>query len=232
MRHVPCFSNSAKQLDTAFVEQVYHVVCRVQLNQPGACLVDLGCDVTSLELRGFMVRLKSLLSDTHSRIRPGQFLGFATMGRYDQQNSTRLHIDNGPKESILMLGYEATEVESRFSLADYSACAESLGISPEMFLSLYMPTTRACPPLEPFTKEIDSYRASSNQVVLINNSQASSFNGEQWQGLLHTADIPKPDPLLTRVINSTMIVPCESGESEPVCKETQKEFATTMAIMH
>ncbi|WP_156345023.1 hypothetical protein [Verrucomicrobium spinosum] len=55
----------------------------------------------------------------------GEPLEYVSMGRFDQQNTTRLHLDGAPARSFLMLGYEPTSVRSEFCIADYSRCAEA-----------------------------------------------------------------------------------------------------------
>ena len=65
------------------------------------------------------------------------------MARFDQQETTKFHLDGAPEQSMLMLGYEPSRVVSRLFLADYTRAASDLGITPQLFLTEFNPMYRA-----------------------------------------------------------------------------------------
>src|SRR5262245_9590615 len=112
--------------DPAQAEQVFGLVWRFDLDAPGFCLLDAGPEADSHALRLAMLALKERLSDLCSR-RTGKRLHFRSMARFDQQETTKFHLDGAPGESMLMLGYEPSRVHSRLFLADYTRAAFDLG---------------------------------------------------------------------------------------------------------
>lgn len=100
-------------------EKVFDFVWRFDFTAPGYCLLDIGPGVDSHSLRSWMVVLKERLSEVSVRRGRRPFL-FRSMGRFDQQDTTKFHLDGAPNQSMLMLGYEPSKVRSRLFLADYS----------------------------------------------------------------------------------------------------------------
>src|SRR5439155_1722383 len=92
-------------------------------------------------LRLAMLALKERLSDI-CFLRTGRRLLFRSMARFDQQETTKFHLDGGPDQSMLMLAYEPSQVHSRLFLADYTHAAFDLGITPQEFLQDYNPMFR------------------------------------------------------------------------------------------
>ncbi len=103
-----CLKPSSIQVAT-LAEEIYERVCRTDFTQPGFCVVNLGAETTSQGLRQLMVDVKKAMAALHQQ-RTGQTLIYLSAGRFDQQTSTRPHLDGGPDESLLMLGYESSEV--------------------------------------------------------------------------------------------------------------------------
>jgi hypothetical protein len=219
---------SADAAQPIFSAGVYENVCRTDFDAPGFCLIDLGPDSSSQALREFMLRLKRGLAEVH-RARPRRDLVFVSMGRFDQQVTTKLHRDGGPEESLLMLGYEPSEVTAEVALADYSKCAHELGLTPAEFLDQHNPMFGPGEELlRPYTTRVECFSNRSYQILLINNSIAPySRDGSAWQGVLHTATIHNPAEQLRRVVNSTMLASVPLGEREPVSQAEQDEFLTT-----
>src|SRR4051812_36229913 len=98
--------------DHGLAEQVFDLVWRFDFNAPGFCVLDFGPAVDSNTLRSWMVALKRLLSEI-SVHRGGHPFRFASMARFDQQVTTKFHLDGAPAESMLILGYEPSNVVSR-----------------------------------------------------------------------------------------------------------------------
>jgi hypothetical protein len=186
--------------------------CRVDFDSPGFCVVNLGPDIGSMSLSRLMVELKRELATIHES-RNGATLVYQSAGRFDQQETTRLHLDGGPDECLLMLGYEPTAVDSEMEIADYARCAFDLGLSPGQFMAEYNPMFgRGADLLTPYITRLPCFSPSDYRVVCINNSCAPySATRPAWQGVLHGATIPERNDSEARVIHSTMIAPAPVG---------------------
>lgn len=194
---------------------IYDTTCRTGFQSPGFCVINLGKDLDSQGFRKLMIDTKEALSQQHV-LRTGKSLVFVTASRFDQQESTRPHLDSGPAESMLLLGYEPSEIESEIEIIDFACCAFRRGMSPADFLAAHNPMFSGDHKmLQPYATKITNFSASDFQIVCINNSSAEySFSNPTWQGVLHTATIPNPDESKRRVINSTMIAPEIAGDAE------------------
>lgn len=212
-------------------ETLFPLVWRRDYSAPGFALVDLGTTTTSTALRSLMVELKREFSAI-CRTQAGNDLIYQSMGRFDQQNTTRFHRDNAPEESLLMLGYEPTPVPSRLLMADYSRCAHDLGITPADFLRDHNPMyQRGEEALSRYATVLDPFRAEHFQIVLINNSAAPwSSEGFRSQGVLHKAEILAPDATQSRIVNSTMLAAAPIGAHDLVDRAGQTEFASTAVV--
>ena len=109
---------------------IYKKVFRTDLTEPGFIVIDLGFTLGSQELRKYMVLLKNELSELHID-RFKQKLMYQWMGRFDQQETTKFHLDNAADQSFLMLGYEPTKIKSKLYFSDYIQLAASMKISGE-----------------------------------------------------------------------------------------------------
>lgn len=207
----------------------YRKVFRTDFGQPGFALFTLGPEFGSEQQRQLMVELKQefdRLEQTHRRRR----LVYQSLGRFDQQVTTKPHRDGGPDESILMLGYEPTLVESRISMSDYSQCAHDMGLTPAEFLDRHNPMfADGEQRLANYTTAVAEFDNSSFQILIINNSQTPS-GSDRLQGVLHTAEIINPNPNEMRVVNSTMISAAAQTSDEEVSPAYQQEFIRTDVI--
>ena len=193
-----------QQTASELAEAAYLEVFRTDFSQPGFALFNLGPEFGSRQQRRLMVLLKDELARLDHRHR-GRTLYYQSLGRFDQQVTTKPHRDGGPDESILMLGYEPTVVQSQISLLDYSKCAFDLGLTPAEFLDRHNPMfPDGLDRMASYTTTLTEFDDSSFQILLINNS-VSPFGESRLQGVLHTAEIINPDASRMRVINSTMI---------------------------
>jgi hypothetical protein len=208
---------------------IYQRVCRTNFNEPGFCLLDFGSSIDSHEFRGIMINLKEQLAIHHEAVR-GQTLIFCSAARFDQQTTTKLHLDGGPVESFLMLGYEPSEIRAEVQLADYAKCAHDLGLTPQEFMTKHNPMFRSgAELLAPYVTRIPCFSNQSFQIICINNSSAP-FDGASWQGLLHAARIANTNDAHRRIINSTMICPAEIGAPEGVPPAELQDFANSSAV--
>src|SRR5579883_342324 len=76
-------------------ENVFGLVWRTDFTPPGFCLLDAGPGVDSHTPRSWMVALKRLLSEVGARRGQAGFV-YRSMARFDQQDTTKFHIDGGP----------------------------------------------------------------------------------------------------------------------------------------
>lgn len=211
-----CLRPSA--LDAASIAaEVDRRTCRVGFDAPGFCVVNVGRDIDPVGFRRLMVDLKRELAAIHESV-TGRTLAYLSAGRFDQQETTRLHLDGGPDECLLMLGYEPSPVDSEMAFADYAKCAFDLGLSPGQFMAEYNPMFRhADDVLRPYTTRVPCLSPGDYRIVCINNSCAPySESRPAWQGVLHGARVPAPDASESRVINSTMIASVPAGTPDTV----------------
>jgi hypothetical protein len=127
--------------DRVIAETVFDLIWRMDFTAPGFCLLVLGPQLDSHTLRSWIVALKQQLSDINIG-RGGRRFVFRSMARFDQQDTTKFHLDGAPEQSMLLLGYEPSKVRSRLFLADYTQAAFDLGITPKQFLQDFNPMYR------------------------------------------------------------------------------------------
>jgi hypothetical protein len=189
-------------------------VFRTNLSQPGYALVDLGLEYTPRDFRALLVGLGESLAEEYQR-RHGSTLRFVSISRFDQQNSTRPHRDGGPDASILVLGYEPTDVPGRVWLLDYSRAAFERGLTPTEFLDCCNPAFGGDPELlRAHTLELTAFRPAHFQVLVVNNSNLPYADRQRGMlGLLHHAVIDRPMPGCSRPIDSLLMGIVEGGLS-------------------
>ncbi|WP_449070443.1 hypothetical protein [Prosthecobacter sp.] len=159
----------------------------------------------------------------------GEPLKYLSLGRFDQQNSTKLHLDGAPERSFLMLGYEPTTVRSVFQIADFFRCAHDLELPPAEFLRLHNPMfSGGAELLRGHITTLTDWQEDRPRIVVINNSMAEPGTPGATCGVLHGASIPVPNPQASRVINSTMIAPACFVAGDPAMQV--REFVSTDGI--
>lgn len=221
-----------ESLDASVIADIiYRKTCRSDFTAPGFCVVNVGNTVGSVAFRRLMVDLKEEMATIHEAEK-NQTLIYISAGRFDQQESTKLHLDGGPDESLLMLGYEPSQIDSELEIADYSKCAFELGISPQEFMEKYNPMFQwGADILKPYVTPIPCFSKGSFQIVCINNSSMPySIDDAHWQGILHTARIIDPDESKRRIINSTMIATVNLNSSDIISKERVQHFIHTTEL--
>lgn len=209
----------------------YNLTCRTNFDAPGFCVVNVGGSIGSVGFRQLMVDVKREMAAIHRSI-SGDSLVYLSAARFDQQESTKPHLDAGPEQCFLMLGYEPSEVLSELEITDYTKCAFELGLTPNEFMVQYNPMFKAgYELLRPYTTRIPCFSPSDFQIVCVNNSSAPfSSDGSAWQGTLHTATIFNPDESKRRVINSTMIARALSECDEVVDRTSLDYFIHTSEV--
>lgn len=225
-----CLHPSTLDVPTLAAE-VYDRTCRVDFASPGFCVINVGRSSTSVEFRRLMVELKEAMASVHES-RMGKSLIYLSAARFDQQETTRPHLDGGPEECFLMLGYEASEVDAELEILDYTKCAHDLRLGPSEFMARHNPMFQAgYEVLQPYCTRIPCFSSTDFQIVCINNSSAPySDTQPTWQGTLHTARILTPDESKRRVINSTMIASVPFGTPDELTEEQQRKFVSTSAV--
>jgi hypothetical protein len=213
--------------DQAAAEKVFDLVWRFDFAAPGFCLLDTEPGVDSHTLRSWMVALKQRLSEINVR-RGGKPFLFASMSRFDQQVTTKFHLDGAPAESMLILGYEPSNVASRLFLADYIRAAFDLGITPQQFLSDFNPMyKRGEELLGCYVTELPQPADGHSRILVVNNSSLSFTEGRTNPlGVMHKAIIVTPNEAERRIVNSTMVV----TEGDEISADKQEEFVRTDKI--
>jgi len=159
---------AAPHQDTA--ERVFDLVWRFDFTAPGFAVLDIEPGLDSHVLRSWMVNLRQWLSEIGVR-RGGRPFFFCSMSRFDQQVTTKFHLDGAPDESLLILGYEPSRVSSRLFLADYSRAAFDLGITPLAFLQDFNPMYRKGEELlGGYVTELPQPAEGHSRILVINNS--------------------------------------------------------------
>jgi len=211
--------------------EVYNRTCRVRFDQPGFCVVNAGDSIDSVAFRQLMVEIKLEMAVIHAR-RTNQSLIYLSAARFDQQESTKPHLDGGPDECFLMLGYEPSGIECEIEISDYARCAYDLGLTPKEFMAKHNPMfLSGHDRLRPYTTRIPCFSNSQFQIVFINNSSAPlAVDGTTWQGTLHTAKILNPNESERRIINSTMIASVPPGSNDVIDAAGLHHFVHTSEV--
>ena len=154
------------------------------------------------------------------------------MARFNQQNTTKFHLDGAPEESFLMLGYEASEVECTLAIADYTLAAWKLGITPAAFVRDHNPMyATGARLLEGTITPLTAFDPGRANILVINNSCLPYVeHGQNLLGVMHQATIAKPDPAKRRIINSTMMRSAASIAEESLTLAQQQAYVVTSEI--
>jgi hypothetical protein len=223
--NLPPTSDPATLRDIA--ERVFDLVWRFEFTAPGFSLLEAGPGVDSHALRSAMVDLKECLTEISVR-RDGQPFAFRSMARFDQQETTKFHLDGAPEQSMLMLGYEPSQVRSRLFLAGYTRAAFDLGITPRQFLQDFNPMYRQGEDLlTPYVAELPQPMEGHARILLVNNSSLPFIEERTHSlGVMHKAEIVNPNDAERRIVNSTML----AAGGEEIGQEKQEAFVTTDKI--
>lgn len=218
--------DSSSFLDAA--EQIAALAWRHDFTAPGFCLLELGDQIDSYAMRGLMLRLKRRLSEICFQ-RSGKKFVYRSLGRFDQQETTKFHLDGAPDESLLVLGYEPSKIRSRLLLADYSRCAFDLGVSPLQFPEEHNPMfIEGEQLLDGYITELPPSPDGGSRIVFINNSRLPFTEPRTNSlGVMHKAEIMNPTESERRIVNSMML---SLGDADEIGADAQVEFTTTDAI--
>jgi hypothetical protein len=212
----------------AEAEAVFDAAWRSDFSAPGFCLLDLGTTPGSHDLRSLMLDLKERLSEVGGR-RYGVRFSIRSLGRFDQQETTKFHLDGAPDRSLLVLGYEPSTVRSRLSLADYTRCAHDLRIESRRFLDEFNPMYRKGEDLlARYVTELPEPAEGHSRILLINNSSLPFDEARSNPlGVLHKAEVLDPDDSKRRLVNSMMLA---AGEPDEAGEDLLREFVATEEV--
>jgi len=212
----------------AQAEMVFDLVWRVDFTAPGFALLNIAPGPDSHTLRSWMVDLKRRLGEFGVSRGRGSF-AYKSMARFDQQETTKFHLDGAPEQSLLMLGYEASRVHSRLFLADYTRAAHDLSISPQQFLHEFNPMYKKGEDLlGRYITELPQPHDGHSRILLVNNSSLPHTEARTNPlGVMHKAIIVTPDNAERRIVNSTMLA---VGEADEIGQEQQQDFVATDEI--
>jgi hypothetical protein len=223
-----CITSSPSDL-TSLASAVYARVCRTDLSAPGFCLVNVEAPIMSVAFRRLMIDLKHGLTAVHEKTTGNTLIVLSAL-RADQQNSTKLHLDGGPDESLLILGYEPSEIVSSIEVADYARSAANLGMSPKEYLEQHNPMFRSGEELlQPYISAVPCFSPHSFQILVVNNSSAP-LDHRAWQGALHRATITAADETRRRIIDSVLIASAPFGSADVVTAAELEEFVNTSSV--
>lgn len=199
-------------------------VFRTNTDKAGFVYLDFGKQIGSRKLRTIMVELKTELSKFTTN-RFNKILTYQWLGRFDQQVNTPYHLDNAGDQSILMLGYEPSEIESELYLADYDKFSKESEAARKDYSVKFNPIIKEKESvLKPYIIEVKPFDKDTYKIILINNSNSKS--NSETLGVFHMARIIKPDLNKSRVINSMMLNMVPEGENSEK-RISENEFKNT-----
>ncbi|MCR9248818.1 MAG: hypothetical protein NXI20_00285 [bacterium] len=209
------------------LEEIYKNVFRDSTAQPGFFFKDFGKDIGSEDFRAVMVELKEGLTELVNKNTDHQ-LNYHWLGRFDHQHTSGFHRDSADPNSVLMLGYEPTTIDSRVFLADFSKLVEDKGISMiEYFGGDDINTARDEKEIEPYVTELTPFPKDTYRLVILNN--AKSFNQPSF-GMFHRGEVPEKSNGSDRVINSIMMYQTDKGTVESYGEKEVAEFINTQEV--
>jgi hypothetical protein len=205
-------------------------VLRNDLVHPGFALLDLGPHDDPVGLRAFLVALAAALDRVYLQDHGRRLLPLS-LSRFDQQTSTGAHRDGGPDESVLILGYEPTTVDSRVFLLDHTRCAFDRGLTPAAFLEQHHPVFgEGRELLRNYTTELEGFDSRRALVLVVNNSNRPfEERARGTLGVLHQAIIATPRPGAARVINSLLLAAADAHAHGFTAGEVEDFVATGAA---
>lgn len=206
----------------------FEKVLRMHTEAPGFAWLSLGTSYGSLALRQKMVELKNALDECCQK-QFGLPLTYQWLGRFDQQSTTKFHIDHAPDQSFLLLGYEPSHIDSQLLIADYPAYAKARGWSLEHFFEQFNPLQAGSDAeLEAFSTRVDGFQKDTYNIVLLNNSNGTA--PPHTLGVMHKAVVPHPNKQLPRVINSMMLQMTSKQHAASFSMEEVNTFLSTDSI--
>lgn len=215
------------EINLDHIEKIYSSVFRKSYEEYGFIIISFEQEMNSRLLRKYMVELKKELSKRCQKEFKEE-LDYYWLGRFNQQNTTKYHRDNAPKDSYLMLGYEPTKIGSRLFFGDYHQLVTKHNIPIDKYYELHNPIFKDGEDLLiPYINEVKDFDKSTYKIVLLNNSDLGS---NKTFGVLHKAEIINQDLTQPRVINSIMLYLKPLNEPSLKSEEEEISFLETEEI--
>jgi hypothetical protein len=184
-------------------QQCIKNVFRTNTNEVGFIHLDFGKNLTPYQFRAIMVGLKEELAK-FTAVKYDRELSYHWLVRFDQQVNTPFHVDNAADQSLLMLGYEPSEIESELHIADYHKYANESKAATKDYLKKFTPIFKdEESKLAPYATKVNLVQSDTYTIVLINNSNPKS--APETLGVFHKAVIVKPDLSKSRIVNSMVL---------------------------
>lgn len=159
--------------------------------------------LTPYQFRSIMIDLKKELSAL-SISKFNKKLSYHWLVRFDQQVNTPFHVDNAAYQSILLLGYEPSEIKSELQVADYHKYANQAYKTSEDYFNRFTPIFKQDENvLKPYVTKINTFNKDYYSIVIINNSNPKS--NLETLGLFHKATILNKDLSKSRIVNSMVL---------------------------
>lgn len=200
-------------------EKSFKSVFRTTTEAPGFVhLVFSNKEMTPYKFRSIMIDLKKeLLKLSVSTF--NKKLSYHWLVRFDQQVNTPFHVDNAANQSILMLGYEPSEIKSELHVADYHAYANKAHKTLEDYSNKFTPVFKDDEDLlQPFISKINLVNEDNYSIAIINNSSPKS--NIETLGMYHKALIRNKDLGKSRVVNSMVL---NVVSTDKITEDEQKE---------
>jgi hypothetical protein len=185
-------------------------VLRTDFTQPGFAREDLGPAGSPQAFRLVLADLMTGLGQYYRNHFHRDLVPWS-VSRFEQQASTRPHRDGGPDESVLLLGYEPTEVESEIRILDYSRAAADRNLAPREFLERHNPAFQDGERLlRAYTTQVQGFASRHYLILAINNGLLPlGEHSRGMLGVLHQAIILTPRLAPCRWINSILLAGVE-----------------------
>ncbi|REG85204.1 hypothetical protein [Winogradskyella sediminis] len=175
-------------------------------------------NITPYQFRSIMINLKKELSKL-SVSKFNKKLSYHWLVRFDQQVSTPFHVDNASEQSILILGYEPSNIKSELHIADYYSYANEAFETPEDYFNNFSPVFKDNEGvLLPFISKIKLANNDNYSIIIINNS--SPKLDIETLGVFHKALIIKEDLSTSRIVNSMVL---NLVSKDKITEDQQKE---------
>lgn len=203
----------------------FNAIFRQSTKQPGYFYWNLGSNLDSHRFRLLLIKLKKELS-VQCEQKLNKKLLLKSLGRFNQQHSSKPHRDTSVDHSFLILGYEPTNVDSKIFVTDYTKYIEEHHLSLEEFFGKNKDANlvKDTSAFSSYINEIKSFTKKHYRILIVNNSK--SFE-EKTYGVFHSAEIPKKTETEDRIINYVMLQLSDLKSKEQYTTQDIEEFLNT-----
>ena len=205
---------------------VFNQTCRFNLTAPGFTLIDLGPRLGSRRLRRSMVGLQRELRQV-LRATVGQDLIYLSMGRYAGLARAESLLAYHAPATLLMLGYEPSEVDSALRMTDYTKFAYELGLEPARLLES---RDHDEPFPAQYVTDVGLINPAHAQILLVNCNRGS-IRDDELLGVLHHTELRSASSDDQCVVNAATLAVAAPGAREPVTREQQKAFVQSDDVL-